>query len=202
MKFRLMRARAFVNEMSLRERLLLFLAVVALLGAVVDYYFITPLIKLQAQQARELNRRSAEMESQKYRMDTEMMGRRKVRMAELDAEIGALQGRIDAVDREIAALGSAGADLAAQRSALTRALKGTERVTLLRVSSGDAVPPGAPQAAGSLEFALAGSYFDLAAYLADLERALPQARWSALRFSAETTPPQVSVRIVAARGTP
>jgi hypothetical protein len=36
-------------------------------------------------------------------------------------------------------------------------------------------------------------------YLAALEAALPQARWSALRLTAETVPPQLSVRIAAPR---
>jgi hypothetical protein len=55
---------------------------------------------------------------------------------------------------------------------------------------------------GGLDITLAGGYLDLMEYLATLEAALPLARWSALRVSAETAPAQAAVRIVTPRSAP
>lgn len=203
MKVQWARFLAFVNGMSLRERLLLFLAVVALLGALTDALFISPLIKLQAQQARELDKRTAVTESQKNRLDLQLAESRRKRVEELSARIAKTHGQVEAVDRQIAALSASAADIAAQRAILTRVLGRTDRVALLRLSSGEGaaasgVSPHGP--GNSLDITLGGAYLDLMEYLTSIETAMPQARWSALRFTAETTPPQVAVRIVTPRG--
>jgi MSHA biogenesis protein MshJ len=191
---------ARVNAMKRRERLLLFAAIVILLGAVTNQLFIAPLTRLQAQRAREIDSNTEALEAQRAKLEQALAGSRRARVAELEAQIAATQSEIEAADRAIAAISASATDEAALRAVLTRSLQGTRKVALLRVSTADgAAAGGAPAAGRGVDITLGGDYLDLMEYLAALEAALPQARWSALRLTAETTPVQLSVRIATPR---
>jgi MSHA biogenesis protein MshJ len=190
---------ARVNAMKRRERLLLFATIVILLGAVTNQLFIAPLTRLQAQRAREIDTSSKAMEAQRVKLERSLAGSRRARMAELEGQIAAAQSEIEAADRAIASISASATDEAALNAVLTRSLAGTRKVALLRVSTAEAAAAGAPAAGRGVDITLGGDYLDLMEYLAALEAALPQARWSALRLTAETTPVQVSVRIATPR---
>jgi MSHA biogenesis protein MshJ len=190
---------ARVNAMKRRERLLLFAAIVVLLGAVTNQLFISPLTRLQAQRAREIDSSSEAMEAQRVKLEQALAGSRRARMAELEGQIAAAQSEIEAADRGIASISASATDEAALRAVLTRSLQGTRKVALLRVSTAEAAAGSAPASGRGVDITLGGDYLDLMEYLAALEAALPQARWSALRLTAETTPVQVSVRIATPR---
>jgi MSHA biogenesis protein MshJ len=199
------RAATRVNAMTLRERALLFVSVVAALGAATHLLFIAPLTRLQAQQAAQLDVRSADMEQQIARNQLEILERRRDRARELATGIAGLQGELDELEREIAALSRNASEAVALPAMLRRVLRHTDKVALLRVASaGDAGAAPAAGAAGlsggGLDITLSGGYLDLMEYVATLEAALPLARWSALRVSAETVPARVSVRMVTPRG--
>jgi MSHA biogenesis protein MshJ len=190
---------ARVNAMKRRERLLLFAAIVILLGAVTNQLFISPLTRLPAQRAREIDSSSEAMEAQRVKLEEALAGSRRARMAELEGQIAAAQSEIEAADRGIASISASATDEAALRAVLTRSLQGTRKVALLRVSTAEAAAGSAPASGRGVDITLGGDYLDLMEYLAALEAALPQARWSALRLTAETTPVQVSVRIATPR---
>ncbi len=202
------RIAARVNAMTLRERFLIFVGAVALLGAVTYLLFIAPLARLQQQSAAQFEMRSAGVELQLGRMKVDILERRRARAADIEADITRVQGELDAVEREIAESQESARAGAALPAMLRRVLRRTDKVTLLRVTSAGAdaaaaAPAGAALASGSgLDITLAGSYLDLMEYLGTLEAALPLARWSALRFSAETTPPQAALRVAAPRVAP
>lgn len=190
-----------VNAMTLRERFLLFVCGVAILGAVTYLMFIAPLAHLQEQRAKQFEMRSAGVDRQLGRIQVEILQRRRAHAAEIGSEVARLQREIDAVDREVAQLSESASAAVAVPAMLRRVLRRSDKVALLRVTSagaetaGAAPAPGAPGSGSGLDITLAGGYLDLMEYLATLEGALPLARWSALRFSAETAPPQVSVRV-------
>lgn len=194
-----------VNAMTLRERFLLFLCGVAILGAVTYLLFIAPLARLQQQRAKQFEMRSAGVEQQLGRIQLEIFERRRARAAEIAADMARLQGEIDAVEHEIAQLSESASAAVAVPAILKRVLRRTDKVALLRVTSAGADASGAAAAGGTrapgsgLDITLAGGYLDLMEYLGTLEAALPLARWSALRFSAETTPPQAAVRVASPR---
>lgn len=188
-----------VNAMKRRERLLLFAAIVVLLGAVTNQLFIAPLTRLQAQRAREIDSNTEALEAQRMKLEQALAGSRRARVAELEGQIAAAQSEIEAADRAIASISASATDEAALRAVLTRSLQGTRKVALLRVSTAEAAAGSAPAAGRGVDITLGGDYLDLMEYLAALEAALPQARWSALRLTAETTPAQVSVRIATPR---
>ena len=189
---------ARVNAMKRRERLLLFATIVILLGAVTNQLFIAPLTRLQAQRAREIDTSSEAMEAQRVKLERSLAGSRRARMAELEGQVAAAQSEIEAADRAIASISASATDEAALSAVLRRSLAGTRKVALLRVSTAEAAA-GAPASGRGVDITLGGDYLDLMEYLAALEAALPQARWSALRLTAETTPVQVSVRIATPR---
>lgn len=196
---------ARVNAMTLRERFLLFASVMVVFAALTESLFIAPLNKLQKQRAQQIDQNSEASEAQRTRLEFELQQRRRVRAEELAAEIARVQREIDAVDRDIAALAAGAGDVVALRAVLTRVPRRSDKVALLRVTTTDPVsapPAGTAASRSGLDITLGGGYLDLMDYLATLEAALPQARWSALRFTAETVPAQASVRIVAPRPAP
>ena len=201
------RLSARVNALSVRERFMLFVVLVSLLGAVTQLFFIGPLVSLQKARVAQIDRGSAATEEQLGRLRLDMLARRRVLAGELNAQMAAVQKEIDGVDREIAELSAAANEAVALPAMLRRVLRLSDKVALVRVSPAaeSAAAPGTAMAGGQasgLDITLAGGYLDLMEYLASLEAALPLARWSALRVSAETAPPQAAVRIVTPRTAP
>ena len=201
------RLSARVNAFSLRERFMLFVVLVSVLGVATNLLVIAPLISLQKARVAQIDLRSAATEEQLGRMQLEIFARRRVLAGELNAQVAALQSEIDGVDREIADLSLAASESVALPAMLKRVLRRSDKVALVRVSpaADAAAAPGVAMSAGpgsGLDITLAGGYLDLMEYLATLEAALPLARWSALRVSAETAPAQAAVRIVTPRIAP
>ncbi len=202
------RLAARISALSLRERFLLFASIMVVLGFVTHQLFIAPLNRLQVQRARELERLSASSEAQIERIEQQLARSRRSRKAQLESQIASTQAQIAEVDGEIGAVTRASSDEAALRAVLTRTFARGERgkVMLVRVSTAQppAVPsPASPSASASvIEIVLSGGYLDLMEALSALEKALPQARWSAMRLSAETVTAQVSVRMVASGAAP
>lgn len=192
-----------VNALSVRERFLLFAALMGVLGALTDVLFIRPLTRLQAQRAEQIDKQSAAMDAQRNRLELELAERRRSRVAELQADTARVQAEVDAVEREIAELSAGGGSGEALRAVLTRVLRRTDKVALLRVATAQAAAAPAAAAGASaavgLDITLGGGYLDLMEHLGAVEAALPHARWSALRFTADTSPPQVTVRMITPR---
>ena len=201
------RLAARVNALSLRERFMLFVVLVSLLGAATNLLFIAPRVSLQKARVAQIDKGSAAAEEQLGRLQLDILARRRVLAGELAAQAAALQTEIDGVDREMAALSLAASESVALPAMLKRVLRRSDKVALVRVSpaADAAAAPGTAMASGQgsgLDITLAGGYLDLMEYLATLEAALPLARWSALRVSAETAPAQAAVRIVTPRTAP
>lgn len=198
---------ARVNALSMRERFLLFVVLVSLLGAFTYLLFILPLVSLQKARVAQIDSGSAAAEAQLGRMQMDILARRKAHAGELNTRIANLQAEIEAVEREVSDLTAAASEAVALPAMLKRVLRRSDKVALVRVSPAvdAAAAPVNSMAAGQgngLDITLAGSYLDLMEYLASLEAALPLARWSSLRVSAETAPAQAAVRIVTPRTAP
>ena len=201
------RLAARVNALSPRERFMLFVVLVSILGAATNLLFIAPLLSLQKARVAQIEKGSAATEEQLGRLQLDIFARRRVLAGELNEQVAAIQSEIDGVEREISELSLAASESVALPAMLKRVLRRSDKVALVRVSpAGEAAAaPGAATSAGQgsgLDITLAGGYLDLMEYLAALEAAMPLARWSALRVSAETAPVQVAVRIATPRTTP
>lgn len=192
----------WVNGLTLRERSLVFTALVGLLGAFTYVFFISPLLEQQKILVAQLDSKSSAMDKQREAVNLEMLKRGRDRAVELNVGMLRVQENIDETEREIATLSASGADATAISTMLNRVLRRSDKVTLVRVAqvgidgspAATARGPGAGR--GGLDITLSGGYLDLMEYLASLEKALPAARWGALWLKAESTPAQLTVRIV------
>lgn len=197
-----------VDAMTLRERGLLFLCVLVVLGALTWVLAVMPLAAVQKQRATQIDQVSAQMEALRDKTQVGILEGRRQRAAQLNADIARLQAQIDAIEGEAVTAPGKGGEEASAAALLKRVLRRTEKVALVRVASSSAEPGSAPAkgtagvAGSGLDITLAGRYLDLMEYLATLEAAMPQAHWSALRLTAETTPTQVVVRLAVPQGRP
>ena len=192
---------ARINAMTMRERFLLFACVIAVLGAITQAFFISPLIDQQKVLVAEIDKKSSEMDIRRDETNLEIFQRNRDQIIELNSNTLQVQSDLASVEREIAASSTTGADAGAISNMLKRVLQRSDKVTLVRVvqvgSDFSAVVPAGTQAASrtGLDITLAGSYLDLMDYLALLEKELPQARWGTLVLKSDTMPLQVTVRI-------
>ena len=202
MKLLWIRLATRVNAMTLRERFLLFACVIAVLGVITNVIFIVPLIDQQKILVAQIDTKSSEMDMLNDETNMEILRRRRDHMTELNAATLKGQGDIDLVEREIAALSTAGVDTVVISAMIKRVLRRSDKVVLVRVvqvgTELSAVAPVGAQAAtrSGLDITLSGNYLDLMQYLALLEKEMPQARWGNLVLKAETMPVQMTVRIL------
>ena len=201
MKLLWIRLATRVNAMTLRERFLLFACVIAVLGAITNVLFIAPLIDQQKILVAQIDTKSSEMDMLNDETNMEILRRRRDHMVELSAATLKVQGDIDLVGREIAALSTAGINTVAISAMIKRVLRRSDKVVLVRVvqvgTELSAVASAGTQTAtrSGLDITLSGNYLDLMQYLALLEKEMPQARWGNLVLKAETMPVQMTVRI-------
>lgn len=195
------RLAARINAMTMRERFLLFACVIAILGAITQAFFISPLISQQKVLVAEIDKKSSEMDLRRDETNLEILKRNRDQIIELNSNTLKVQSDLASVERDIAALSTTGADAGAISTMLKRVLRRSDKVTLVRVvqvgTDLSAIVPAGTQAAArsGLDITLAGSYLDLMDYLALLEKELPQSRWGTVVLKAETVPVQVTVRL-------
>ncbi|MEI6738036.1 MAG: hypothetical protein WCL29_06115 [Pseudomonadota bacterium] len=193
---------ARINAMSLRERFLIFACLVGVLGAITDLIFIEPLLAQQKILITKLDKKSFEMDIQQDEINLEIRKRSRERAVALNAGIVKVQLDIDAIEKEIASLLAIGGDPVAMPSILSRVLRRSDKVMLLRVVQvgaelGTAGPVGVAGAnRGGLDITLSGNYLDLMEYLSSLEKTLTHVRWGAFLLRGESFPAQLTVRIV------
>ncbi len=123
MNAELKRAFARVDAMTMRERVLLFLCVLVVLGALAYVLFVMPLANAQKQRAAQIDQGSAQMEALRDQAQVGMLEGRRSRAAQMHAEIASLQGEIDAIEGEIAALSDGAGKAASLPAMLKRVVK-------------------------------------------------------------------------------
>ena len=203
-----------IDAMTLRERMVIFLAAAAMLVVFVYSLWIDSEFSKSNRLSHELGQRRAEMTALQQEVaklanarqsDPDRINREQ--LAALRAELAKVQSGIAAEERKFTAPDR-------MRAVLEQLLVKNQRVKLIalrtvpvvsiaeeRASAGAAAAkPGAkPQAAGRLifrhgvELTVAGAYLDILVYLADLERLPTQLYWSALEMQGEY--PTVTIKL-------
>ena len=172
-----------INALSLRERAILFLSLVAALAAAADALVLSPRMSEQKQLAQSQRQQTSEIEALRARLpgaaaaaDTPLA--RKAR--ELQDARDRLQQTNAEIERRLAA--GAGTRLS---EVLERLLKRQDRLTLQRLAAAPATAagPGAALPSRTVELVLRGGYHDLMRYVADAESALPGLRWAELALT-------------------
>ncbi|MGM9480418.1 hypothetical protein ACS5PN_04405 [Roseateles sp. NT4] len=200
-----------IDALSLRERAILFLSLVAVLAALFDTFVMSPL----AARAKERSEAQAKQAAEITQLREQF---RVASSSNADGPTTQLQGQLDAakadrqqLDAELRQASSlnAGEGLSAvlQRLLAQQAGLVLERLVLL-----DDLPIASPAGAASaargatpalmpgmswqgVELHVQGSYRDAQRYLQALERELPGLRWGELRLSADGEKPRLSAQV-------
>lgn len=203
-----------IDALNLRERALLFLSVVAICAALVDWLWLSParLIYQQAtqtfvQQNVELRRLREELQQRASQPDPARLGR---------AELGRLNADMAAANKAIAALARSPQGTMTLPEVLVHFLRRHPNLSLVRTGNvgpdasvaGSVPETRAPSSAAAtlprqgLELTVAGPYADLVRYVQTLEGAMPDLRWGALKLLAEKQPPELSLQVFLLRPLP
>jgi len=198
-----------IDALSLRERAILFLCVVAVVAALFDRLVLTP----QSERARQRAAQQAQQATELAQLREQFVAASRnagAPDAPLRGQLDAAQGERRHLDAGLRAVGSTGGDeglsvvlqrLLARQPGLT-----LEKLQLLDdrpVSLPDAASaprPAVPALAGmswqGVELRVVGSYRDMQRYLQLLERELPGLRWGDLQLKAGgSEPPRLQAQL-------
>jgi MSHA biogenesis protein MshJ len=216
---------ARIDALSLRERVFLFLSVLACCLALADVVWLSPAQLAHKQLSLRFDKQNAELLRAREELKT-LVKPASTSQAARD-EIAALQARLDAANRDIGAA-TPGPQSTPLAQVLAQLLRRHEGLTLLRTA---ALAPGAepaaprakvavtpaalvtaavaPAAAASaapadsgvgltrqgVEVTVAGPYTELTRYLLTLEQALPQIRWGSMSLRSDKQPPELTLQL-------
>lgn len=189
-----------IDALSLRERLIMFVSLALVLGALADTLVLAPQMAQRRALAEQLRRDASELAAQRAQLDG-------ARGAAANSPEGRERAALEAARRELAGLDAQLRARLADRERVTRlpgllerTLRRHERLVLVRLATLPSEPATEPGASvlrwQGAELVVAGNYLDLMAYLAELERELPGVRWGRLQIGTQTEPPQLAVRLL------
>lgn len=200
-----------INALSVRERLMMFASVAFVLVALADALVWSPaaarrkaLVAEQAAQAKELaTLRQRLADASATSQPDSPRGRLLAQLAQTRAEL-------QSVDRQVDEHLGDGARRAQLPELMDQVLRRHERLTLTHLVTGSERPadPAADKSVETrlhwqtVDLGVSGGYMDLVQYLADLERALPELRWGPMQINTKQMPPELTVRLFLAGGTP
>lgn len=191
---------ARINALSLRERFMLFIGILAALALLTFQLFISPLMTQQKLLVAQLDKKTSDMDVRQAETNLEMLRRGRDRAKVVAVEMVKAQADLDVIETEIASFAVVPVDAAAISTMLTRILKRSDRVALVSMTQVGAEPGAVanadPNRRSSIDVTLSGKYQNLVEYLFALEKTLPQARWGGVWIRAEPAPTQVTIRIV------
>jgi MSHA biogenesis protein MshJ len=191
-----------VDALSLRERVFLFISVIACVLALADVLWLSPvqnahklLTQRFASQAAELERLRGELRTTARPVDPAKAVR---------DDIAVATARLDAVNADIKALVPLDKNGPALEQVLVQLLRRHDGLVLQGLSTMKAeVAPtaGTPGAVPTgltkrgLELRVTGPYPELMRYVKTLETAMPALRWGALTLKSEKQPPELKLQV-------
>ena len=199
---------ARINALSLRERVFLFLSVIAASMALADVMWLSPAQMSHKQLTLRFDKQSAEL--QRARDELKTVAKPVDTTKAVRNEIAAVKIRLDNVNQNIKAVMPAATQAVPLAQALVHLLRRHEGLTLVRTSAvaPDVAISVAAQAAGAgagaapvgltrqgVELTVSGSYPDLTRYVETLEKALPNVRWGAIQVKSEKLPAELTLKL-------
>ena len=184
------RQSARIDALGLRERATLFVSILVVCVALVDSLLISPaqLVYKQrserhAAQAIELARLQEEVRNSFGQADP---------VRQIKGDLSAADAQLETINQQILTLAPAAADHPPLEQVLVQFLRRQPGLTLVEATTlaastskaGSEVVPGMERRGVTLR--VAGSYAELTAYVASLEKALPQLRWGVLELRGES----------------
>lgn len=203
---------ARIDALSLRERVLLFLSVMACCMALADVVWLSPAQLEHKQLTQHFDRQSAELQRARDALKTAarpVNGAKAVR-----DEIADVKTRLDTVNQNIKDVLPAATEVAPLAQVLVQFLRRYEGLTLVRTSAvapeaaagkvAQAVGAGAGASPGTVpvgltrqgvELTVSGPYPELTRYVQTLETALPSVRWGTMKLKSEKLPPELTLQL-------
>jgi MSHA biogenesis protein MshJ len=176
---------ARINALSVRERIFLFLAVIACFVAVVDSVLLSPAKMAHKQLTQRFEKQNADLQSARDEM--KLVATPVDSGATVSAETDAVKLRLDTVNQEINEALPTAAQTTPLAQVLVHLLRRHDGLTLVRTSAVAPVVDAAAAAAKpasltrqGVELTVSGPYAELVRYVKTLETAMPQIRWGSM----------------------
>lgn len=195
-----------INALSLRERVFLFLSIIASCMALADVLWLSPAQVAHKQLMQRFEQQSADLQRARDELKT-VVPPVDVGRAARD-EIAAVKTQLDSVNLTIKEVLPDTAKATPLAQALTHLLRRHSGLTLVRTSAVapevSSIKPG--QAAGAvalpvgltrqgIELTVSGTYPDLTRYVQTLESEMPQVRWGVMQLKSDKLPPQLTLQL-------
>lgn len=191
-----------IDVLSLRERVFLFVSVIACVLALADVLWLSPAQTQFKQLTQRFASQSAELD--RLRVELKAIARPEDPGVAVRAEIAAADSRLDALNADIKTLVPLVQNGPELEQVLVQLLRRQEGLTLVGLTtlkpdaaatgSAPAAPPTGMSKRG-LELRVAGSYAELVRYVKTLEAAMPALRWGALNLKSEQQPPELTLQV-------
>ncbi len=197
---------ARINALSMRERVFLFLSVIACCMALADVLWLSPAQMAHKQLTQRFEKQSAEL--QRARNELKTVATPVDTNKAVRNEIAAVKTRVDSVNQSIKDVLPTIAETTPLAQVLAHLLQRHTGLTLVRTAT---MPPeagigqtktGTVATAGpvgltrqGVELTVSGPYSDLMKYVQTLETALPHVRWGAMKLKSEKLPPELTLQL-------
>ena len=188
---------ARIDALSLRERVFVFLSVMASALALADVLWLSPAMgahqrqtQLSAAQNTEVQRLRTELQTAPKPVDVNLP---------LRTELAALQQQLDALQADITA--AAGSGSPALEPVLAEFLRRRPGLSLVSTATLAADAAAGKDAAVTgitrrgVELKVAGPYGELQQYVKSLEQALPNLRWGPMQLRSDKQPPELTLQV-------
>lgn len=195
---------ARIDQLSLRERLFLFVSILLCCFALVDTLWLSPAQTAHRQLKQRLDSQSGEL--QRLRDSVRASAQPKEADQAARAQLQSLHAQLDQINQAVRERLSVTAGSAPLAQALVQLLRRHEGLTLVRTAAlpPETAGPGNSNGAGSLPKGLtrqgvtltvAGAYPDLTRYVASLESSMPYVRWGAMTLSSDNRQPELTLQL-------
>lgn len=191
-----------IDALSLRERVFLFVSVIACALALADVLWLSPAQTQYKQLTQRFASQSAELD--RLRVELKAIARPEDPSVAVRADIAAAEARLDALNADIKTLVPLVQNGPELEQVLVQLLRRQDGLTLVDLTTlkAEAATPIAGTAAlpagmskRGLELRVAGSYAELVRYVKTLEVAMPALRWGALNLKSEQQPPELTLQV-------
>ena len=200
---------ARIDALSLRERVFLFLSVIACSLALADALWLSPAQVAHKQLMQNFSKQSAEL--QRIRNELTVIGKPIDGVKTIHDEIDSVKSRLDEVNQNVKDVLPESTQVSPLAQVLVHFLSRHEGLTLVRTTvaapdmvSVKAVQPVASVAAGvpsvgltrqGIELTVTGPYPELVRYVQTLENALPHVRWGSMKLQSEKQLPELTLQL-------
>lgn len=200
---------ARIDAISLRERILLFITVLASVGAIANWAWLTPAQDAHRQLTVQLDQQALAL--QKARADLAAVALPVATDDTVRSELAGVRSQLADARGTLADMASASGTRATPLTQLlVQLLHRQDGLTLIRAATISAAPivQPAPAQGGTavaplpgglvrqgVELTVTGPYAELTKYVQALEQALPRIRWGTMSLRSEKQPPELTLQL-------